>query len=88
MTIRLQFFLFLPNATKIGIAPPATSAICLARFLGCFSRLPFISASNRSTAARIATKTLWNESGRSNAPRAAELRLRGRPLHHFCIWPA
>jgi hypothetical protein len=60
VTTRLRFFLFLPNATRIRIAIPT---ICLAWFLGSVSRLPLVSASNRGTAARIASKTPWHGSG-------------------------
>jgi hypothetical protein len=63
MTTRLRSFVFFPKATRIRIAPPTTSTICLARFFGSVSRLFLVSASNRGTAARIASTTPRNETG-------------------------
>jgi hypothetical protein len=57
MATRLRFFVFRPNVTRIGIVVLATSTICVARFLGCISRLALVSASNRDPATRIAGKT-------------------------------
>jgi hypothetical protein len=72
MTTQLPFFRFLPNATRIGIVPPATSTIWPARFLGCVSRLALVSASNRRAAARITSKTPWNGSGQLGRTKSPE----------------